>query len=583
MKTFAIDFETYYDKEVSVTTLGIYHYLRHPDCSIYLVAVYSEEAQFSYVGEPEEMDWGILHGQRLVAHNARFDRACFLRLQELGRIPAGIVPEWCCTADLASSLSSGRSLKDACHTLLGREISKDTRKDMKGLTWGAILMKGMAHQVAEYCLRDAWLCYHIWTQYAGQWSESERQLSALTRDMCDLGICIDSSLLDAGRTRLQEVMDSALEQIPWARNGNPVLSHKLLREECVKAHIPAPKSLAEDSEECAVWEEQYGERFPWVAAMRDYRKANTLFKKLQTIKLRLREDDSFSYGLKYFGAHTGRWSGDGGVNIQNLPRGEMFGVDLRRMIIPRPGHVFIISDLGQIEQRILSWLAGDNAMMEQLETGISVYEAHARATMGWRGGELKHENPDLYRLAKARVLGLGYGAGASVFPALAKAMAGLVVTPENAQKIVREFRASNPLITSLWTRLERGFASVKTGDVFTLKLPSGRSLYYRHVARDAKGMSAEVQGKRYSFFGGKLAENLTSATARDVLGDILLRLDVAGYRVVMHVHDEVVIEVPEARAAAAAVHVHKIMTTPPYWLEGLPLTAETLTSPYYTK
>lgn len=583
MKTFAIDFETYYDKEASVTTLGIYHYLRHPDCSIYLVAVYSKEAQFSYVGEPEEMNWSILHGQRVVAHNARFDRACFLRLQELGRIPADIQPEWCCTADLASSLSSGRSLKDACHTLLDKIISKDTRKDMKGLTWGAILMKGMAHQVAEYCLRDAWLCYQIWTKHAGLWSEQERRLSAHTRDMCDFGICIDSSLLDAGRTRLQEVMDSALEQIPWARNGNPVLSHKLLREECVKAHIPAPKSLAEDSEECAVWEEQYGGRFPWVAAMRDYRKANTLFKKLQTIKLRLREDDSFSYGLKYFGAHTGRWSGDGGVNIQNLPRGEMFGVDLRRMIIPRPGHVFIISDLGQIEQRILSWLAGDNAMMEQLETGISVYEAHARATMGWRGGELKHENPDLYRLAKARVLGLGYGAGASVFPALAKAMAGLVVTPENAQKIVREFRASNPLITSLWTRLERGFASVKTGDIFTLKLPSGRCLYYRHVARDAKGMSAEVQGKRYSFFGGKLAENLTSATARDVLGDILLRLDAAGYRVVMHVHDEVVIEVPEARAAAAAAHVHEIMTTPPYWLEGLPLTAETLTSPYYTK
>ena len=271
------------------------------------------------------------------------------------------------------------------------------------------------------------------------------------------------------------------------------------------------------------------------------------------------------------------------MNIQNLPRGNTFGVDVRRMFIPRPGQVFVISDLGQIEQRILSWLAGDNEMMRQLESGISVYEAHARATMGWNGGELKRESPDMYRLAKARVLGLGYGAGASVFPTLAKTMAGLNVTPEQAQKIVREFRASNTLITALWARLERAFASVKTGDDFTLKLPSGRNLYYRHVARDKKGFSAEVQGRRYSFFGGKLVENLTSATARDVLGDILVRLDEAGYRVVMHVHDEVVVEVPEAQMELAARHIHGIMTTTPVWLAGLPLAAETIISRYYTK
>lgn len=581
--TYAIDFETYYDRMVSINTLGLHHYLHHPDCEIYLVALYSKEARFAYVGEPHGMDWQILRGQKLVAHNARFDRACFRRLQELGKIPADVQPEWFCSADLASAFSSGRSLKDACATLLHMEISKKTREEISGLTWENIIRKGMARQVAEYCLHDAWLCYRIWMKYSELWSEQERRLSSLTRDMCDYGIRVDTSLLDAGRAKLQKVMDDALEQLPWVATGNPVLSPKMLREECIKAGIPAPKSLAEDSEECAAWEEEYGKRYPWVAAMRDFRKANTLFKKLQNIRVRLREDNTLSYGLKYFGAHTGRWSGDGGVNIQNLPRGNTFGVDVRRMFIPRPGQVFVISDLGQIEQRILSWLAGDNEMMRQLESGISVYEAHARATMGWNGGELKRESPDMYRLAKARVLGLGYGAGASVFPTLAKTMAGLNVTPEQAQKIVREFRASNTLITALWARLERAFASVKTGDDFTLKLPSGRNLYYRHVARDKKGFSAEVQGRRYSFFGGKLVENLTSATARDVLGDILVRLDEAGYRVVMHVHDEVVVEVPEAQMELAARHIHGIMTTTPVWLAGLPLAAETIISRYYTK
>lgn len=585
MMTYAIDFETYYDKKVSIGELGIHHYLRHYDCEIYMVSIYSAEAGFSYVGEPAAVDWRQFHGQRLVAHNARFDRACFLRLQELGVVPAGVVPLWECTADMASALSVGRSLKEAVAALLGIDISKQTRNDMCGLGWKQLKEKGMAGDVAQYCLKDAWLCYQLWTGFSHLWPERERKLSRLTRDMCDYGVFVDSGLVEQGRQSLQHVMRDAVALIPWAKDGDkPILSPKYLRAECAKAGIPAPTSLAADSGDCAAWEEKYGDTYPWVAAMRDYRRSNTLFKKLDTLAERIREDGTFSYGLKYFGAHTGRWSGDAGFNVQNMPRKAMFGVDMRRMLSARPGCTFVISDLGQIEQRVLSWLAGDNAMMEQLETGVSVYEAHARATMGYTGTEpLKHADPDLYRLAKARVLGLGYGAGPSVFPAIAKAMAGLEVTPLEAQRIVREFRNSNPLIVSLWTRLERALSMTRAGADFTLPLPSGRMLYYRRYARTSKGPTAEVQGKRQAFFGGKLAENLSSATARDVLGDILLRLDAAGYRAVMHVHDEVVVEVPLEQAEAAAEAVTKIMTATPDWLEGLPLTAETIISPHYTK
>ena len=586
----AIDFETYYDRSVSVNTLGTYHYLRHPACSIYLVAAYAPEIGFAYVGEPEQMDWSVLQGRRVIAHNVSFDRACFVRLKELGVIPQDVEPaEWCCTADMAAALSSGRSLKAASETLLGISVSKKLRDDvLKGLTWEDIKAKGLAEDVGEYCLHDAWLCYQLWRAHSQKWSERERRLSAMTREMGEYAVCIDRKKLCEGREKLHDVKMEAEAKIPWTERGESVLSPKALREECAKVGIPAPGSLAEDSEECASWEQRYGERYAWVAAMRDYRKANTLAKKLETIYSRLRSTPTgeayFSYGLKYFGAHTGRWAGDGGVNMQNMPRGEMFGVDLRRLIIPRPGYTFVISDLGQIEQRVLSWLAGDNDMMEELEKGISVYEAHARATMGYRGEEpLKHANPDLYRLAKARVLGLGYGAGAAVFPALAKAMAGLTITPTQAKRVVEDFRRSNPLITTLWNNLERAMSAVMPGGLFTLSLPSGRCLYYRNVRRTSKGLIAEVQGKRCSFFGGKLAENLTSATARDVLGEALLRLDEAGYRVVLHVHDEVVCEVPEGEAQRAAAAIHAIMTTGPMWLVGLPLSAETIISPHYTK
>jgi len=581
---YAIDFESFYDKEVSITTLGQYHYLRHPDCDIYMVSVYSAGGNFAYVGKPGLMDWNRLDGQTVVAHNARFDRACFQRLQELGIIPSHIKPHWECTADLAAAFSYGRSLKAAVEGVFGVQVSKDMRDNMQGVSWKQAVNKGLAKQLGEYCLKDAWYAYHLWQKLSPVWSEKERKLSALTRDMCDYGVYVDQRLLAEGKQKLQTVMDEAIANIPWSDGSKPVLSPKCLREECAKADIPAPSSLAQDSEECEAWEEEYGDRFPWVAAMRDYRKANTLYKKLATMESRIADDGTFSYGLKYFGAHTGRWSGDAGFNIQNMPRTPMFGVDLRRMIIPRPGHTFIISDLGQIEQRVLSWLAGDNAMMEELEKGISVYEAHARATMGYSKAEpLKHADPDLYRLAKARVLGLGYGAGANVFVRIAKTMSGLDISVQEAQRIVSDFRASNRLITNLWAKLERAFAMSVGKPLFTLPLPSGRCLYYRNVARTPKAMSAEVQGKRVSFFSGKLAENLTSATARDVLGEILLNLDAAGYRVVMHVHDEVVVEVPSENVDNARKDIERIMTTPPDWLDGLPLTAETTTSTFYTK
>lgn len=579
--TFGIDFETYYDSRISVTTLGLDAYMGHPACDIYMVAIYSHEADYAYVGTPAQADWRRLNGHHLVAHNAAFDKACFERLQREDVIPADIQCTWDCTADLSVFLGAGRSLQEAAKTLLGLDISKQVRADMKGKTFMEAVMLGSADDLAKYCLGDAKLAYLLWANYAARWPEWERRLSRLTREMCRHGVAIDRAALDKGLQTLGMVMAEALQRLPWAATAPP-LSPAALRKECAKAGIPAPASLVAGSEACDAWEAEYGKRMPWVAAMRDYRKANTLYKKLRTLESRLRDDGTFGYGLKYYGAHTGRWSGDAGYNIQNLPRTPMFGVDLRAMLIPRPGHVFIVSDLGQIEQRVLSWLAGDNQMMEVLATGVSVYEAHARATMGWTGGKLKEENPDLYRLAKSRVLGLGYGAGASVFVKIAKSMAGLDVSLSQAEQAVGEFRRTNPLILDLWRYLDIALRSHEGKD-FELPLLSGRSLTYRHVRRCSSGMAADVQGKRCQFFGGKLAENLTSATARDVLGWILLRLEDAGFRVVMHVHDEVVVEVPMDQAEVAKAKVHSIMTTNPPWLEDLPLSAETFLTNRYTK
>jgi DNA polymerase I-like protein with 3'-5' exonuclease and polymerase domains len=99
--------------------------------------------------------------------------------------------------------------------------------------------------------------------------------------------------------------------------------------------------------------------------------------------------------LMYFGATTGRWSAAGMAESAELNQKESGGVDIRGLLVPAPGRRFLIVDFSQIEARILLWLARDEKTLEVIRSGVSVYDAHARSTMGWKGGALKKENPNL--------------------------------------------------------------------------------------------------------------------------------------------------------------------------------------------
>ena len=210
---------------------------------------------------------------------------------------------------------------------------------------------------------------------------------------------------------------------------------------------------------------------------------------------------------------------------------------MRRIFIPHPGNVFIISDLAQIEARVALYLAGDEKQLNLLRDGTSIYEVHARATMGYTGSEpLKVADPDLYRLAKARVLGLGYGCGAAKFMLLAKSMADVDLTLSQANVQVADFRRKNAMLVNLWNNLENRFKRYR-GQDFHVQLYSGRELVYRDIHPFAGEWHATVQGRTAAYYGGKLCENITQATARDIFCHMLLALEDAGYTCRFHVHD----------------------------------------------
>jgi DNA polymerase I-like protein with 3'-5' exonuclease and polymerase domains len=596
MNTYAIDFETYYDKENSITTLGQWHYLRSPSSDIYLVAIHGPGVE--YVGSPKNAPWAKIDGHKWIAHNYSFDGAVIERLREQGCVQAKPVA-WDCTANLSVAVGAPRNLAGASRELLSREMNKDPRDKMNSKKWSDVENTEFGKEVLEYASKDAQACYGIYEKFSKDMLPAERDLSRHTIEMGWRGINVDQDAVSNGVKTLQRVTWESENALPWIdETDGVVLSTKAFRRECAKAGIPWPTSLAENSEECALWEAQYGEQVPFVGIMRDWRKANSLLAKLKVMQSRIKPDGTMGYGLKYMGAHTGRWSGDSKFNVQNLPRNEMFGVDLRGCIIPRPGKKFVICDLAQIEPRVLAWLSGNEGLLQAIKNGYGIYEAAAKNMGLWDGekGTLKKVDAPLYQLIKAMVLGLGYGAGAKKFALIAKMQYGIDMTETKSNMIVNDFRTRNQPIIDLWRKLEGDFQRAKADKQLEVGLPSGRVLTYRNImsqwpdkqkydksgkARKAAWTaSVERGGPQIPFYGGKLCENLVQAVARDVMGAAVLRLEKAGCPVVMHIHDEAVCEVDNSVPAG---EIERLMSVCPEWLDGCPIGAEATDAVRYKK
>jgi DNA polymerase I-like protein with 3'-5' exonuclease and polymerase domains len=563
----ALDFETYYSAKYSVSDMGYHAYTHHKDFDAYLVAW--AHATGSGAAHPSKFNWTQVHGRQVLAHNAPFDRAVFERLQELGTIPASIQPAgWIDTAGLAAYCQCPRSLADASEAILNRKLDKNPRDQAKGKQ-----SSDLFNSMDEYATQDAKTCWDIYQAAGKFWPAHERELSALTCDMGRVGIGLDGDYLQQQMRKIHDLLEDAERRIPWAITAQPG-SPKALAEACEGAGVKPPTSTDATDEAWLEWEAANYETEPWrwAKAVQDYRRANRTEQVLFAMHDRKLPGDRMEAFTRYFGAFTGRWSGGGhGLNLQNLTT-DTEEADLRGCLVPGPGQTFLVLDLAQIEARILLWAVGDRDTLNLVRQGMSVYEAHARATMGWAAGNLKASDPKLYKLAKARVLGLGYGCGAKKFGAVARSMAGLELTDKEAADCVKAYREANPLVTHFWDTLGGAFDNAH-GSTYRLALPSGRQLMYRNVDRD-EGTAEQIKGKRSKVYGGLLVENHIQATARDLFADRLLSLVKAGFKPVLLVHDEYVLEAPEHGAEDAMKQAAEIIRRVPAWAEGLPVEVE---------
>lgn len=586
MKTFSIDTETSYTKTRGIRQLGVRNYLSHPDTDIFMLSVYGDD--FAWVGEPSAFDWSMLAGQNVVAHNFAFDGEVVAELRRRGLT----IPEFQgnCTADLAAFLQSPRSLQDASRELLGIQLDKTVRDEMRGKDFHS-LSPGEKTKWAEYSLFDAKASFMLWRTFNHLWPEHERAVSRHTAMMCNRGIGIDLAKVTAGIEKLQQARFEAEQKIPWAgeldAKGKEIatVSPKAMAAECRRLGIEPPASTDSKSEEFDAWLDEHEEKAPFVKAMSDWRKANRLLAVLESMQVRTCED-RLRYSVKYFGApHTGHWAGDNGLNLLNLPRKPFAGVDVRACLVPPPGKKLVVADLSQVQARILLWLAGDEKMLDLIRSGVDLYEAHARATMGYADPRaLKDVDAEKRQFAKMRVLQLGFGCGAARFQSSAATMYKVKMDLTRAQREVDDYRRKSPGITRLWDTLDKAARSSRGGD-FACILPSGRTINYFKVALASGELTARVErgGARKKVYGGLLTQNLVAGTNRDILAEAVLKIESAGIPVCLHVHDEVVCEVDADAAEDAARTVREIMTTPPAWAEGLPLGSDVKIMDFYQK
>lgn len=369
--------------------------------------------------------------------------------------------------------------------------------------------------------------------------------------------------------------------------------------------------------------------------------SKTSVKKYQAMIAAVCDDGRVRGLLQHYGANrTGRWAGRL-VQVQNLPRNYIETLDnarelvcqrktealkfiygnvpdtlsqlIRTAFVPSKGRTLLISDFSAIEARVIAWLAQEQWRLDVFNTHGKIYEASASQMFGVPIELIKKGNPEYELRQKGKVaeLALGYQGAAGALISMGALNNGL--TEEELPDIVRRWRSANKRIVDLWYSLESAALQVlRTGqpvgvkgllfaresdivnglDFLTITLPSGRKLFYvkPFIADNDFGKEAihywgmdqtTKKWTKLNTYGGKLVENVVQAIARDCLAETLFRLDYAGYETVMHIHDEVVLDVPVHLANLDKVSA--IMGAPISWAPGLPLDADGFISAYYKK
>jgi DNA polymerase len=644
MRTLGIDIETFSDVDLVKSGVYAYTASPHFEILLFAYAFDDAEVQIVDLASGEKLPNEIITALTddsiiKTAFNSQFERTCLSKYLNQKLSPNS----WQCTAVQAASLGLPLFLVGVSQVLGLTEQKMKEGKDLiryfsipcKPTKVNGQRIRNHPHHAAEkwetfknYCKRDVEVERAIRKKILKYpISKTEEQIYILDQQINDKGVFVDMELvskaMECDKLHKEDTFSKA-QRLTGLNNPNSVLQLKeWLLENGVEVDSLSKKAVSD------LAKESDGE----VEMLLNLRLqlAKTSIKKYEAIERAVCPDGRVRGLLQFYGANrTGRWAGRL-VQVQNLPQNHLKDLTLARTLvkagrfedlellfesvphllselirtafIPKPNHRFIVADFSAIEARVIAWIAGEKWRMDVFATHGKIYEASASQMFKVPIEEITKTSP-LRQKGKISELALGYGGSVGALTAMGALDMG--VSEEELQGLVTAWRQANPNITKLWWNIDKAAlkavkerTSVDVGKIrihyesgiLFITLPSGRKLSYikpriepNKFGRDAityEGIGTTKKWERIETYGPKLVENIVQATARDLLAEAMLRVAEKGYDIVIHIHDEVVIEAP--MEFGSLKDVCDIMAVAPVWAKDLPLRADGFECEYYRK
>ena len=462
-------------------------------------------------------------------------------------------------------------------------------------------------------------------------SDSEKRLWQLDQKINDNGVLIDKNFVESAICLDEKIKSKAKVQAQELTGGININSNTQLLDWIEEQEGWRPDNIDKESRAELLADKDVSDKTKKLLELKNLI-SKTSVKKYEAM-LNMSNADNRARGMfQFYGANrTGRFTGKG-IQLQNLPQNHLDDLDtarqfvknsdldaieifysnpsnvlsqlIRTAFVAEKNHRFIVADFSAIEARVIAWLADEKWRMKIFAEGGDIYCASASAM--FKVPVEKHGvNKELRAKGKIAELACGYGGGVNALKAFGADKMGL--TDSEMETIIKKWRDSSPNICKLWREVEnlakqaiqeKKFVSYKKnisfesdGDFLFVTLPSERKISYAYpritLENDKENItySGTIQatggwGRNFTW-GGKLVENIVQATARDCLAESMLRLDKAGYKIVMHVHDEIISEMENSKGSLEEVVA--IMSEPIDWAKGLVLTADGYETEYYRK
>lgn len=644
MRTLAIDIETFSDIDLVKCGVYKYTESFKFEIILFAYAFDSEEVKVIDIlsGEkiPNEVIMAI-ESEKIIktAFNAQFERVCLSRHLSL-KLSAN---SWQCTAVQSAMLGLPLSLEGVGMVLnLEEKKMKEGKELIRYFSIPAKPSKSNGEKsrnlpihapekwekFKQYCKRDVEVERSIREKLKKYPIPIiEQELYVLDQKINDSGILVDLKLVRNAIECDSSYKDIAIREakrISGLENPNSVAQIKeWLSDQGHEVESLSKKAVQEMIQET----EGSVERFLELRT----KLSKTSIKKYEAIERSVCKDKRVRGLLQFYGANrTGRWAGRL-VQVQNLPQNHLKDLELARKLlkekrfddldilfdsvpnllselirtafIPKSDSSFLVADFSAIEARVIAWLAGETWRMNVFSSHGKIYEASA-SQMFKVPIEKVTKGSNLRQKGKISELALGYGGSVGALKSMGALEMGL--KEEELQPLVNTWRNANPNITRLWWEIDRAAIQVvkekgmqqvgrikiqcKSGILF-ITLPSGRNLCYvkprleeNKFGREGityEGVAESKRWGRIETYGPKLVENIVQGIARDLLAEALKNVDRAGYKIVMHVHDEIVVEAVGSEEKLN--EVCRLMEIVPKWANGLPLRADGFICNFYRK